>query len=246
MEKKVLCLIDHSLESSYALRFGCMLGKKGATVHAMHVIQTIPFVLRWGMGYARRHWEKEQIEKMEREIKRMVTSEPHCDAVKIKSVVKIGSVSGEILDQLKKESYDLVVAGVHYSQISQKPYLGRLHTDLIDQSPYPIAMVTSFKMPDKVLLYLDGTISSEKTKEFVKRFFEGTQISIVTDSHEVLEHFKDIGEAKIIDRDEVLDVLKQIVPNIDTFIVASGNVELLLYLSREIVPEIMGALILYR
>ncbi len=247
MGAKVLCLIDHSLESSYALRFACMLGKeRGADVHAMHVIQTLPFVLRWGMGYARKHWEKEQIERMGNEIKRMVESEPRCQNVTITPIVKIGSVKGEVVDQLKRESYDLVVTGVHYSQISQKPYLGTLHTDLIDQSPYPLAMITSFKIPEKVLLYLDGTIAIEKTKDFIKRFFESKDINIITDFEQAAEKTKDIGKSKVVKKEDVLDTLKAELANIDTLLIASGNVELLIYLCREVIPEMLGTVILFR
>ncbi|MDL1970030.1 MAG: universal stress protein [Candidatus Desulfofervidaceae bacterium] len=247
MAGKLLTLIDHSLEASYALRFACVLGQqKKAEVQAMHVIQYLPAALAVGSGWARRHWEKEQIEQMEREIERMVSSEGVCKNVNIVPLVTMGSVSSEVLNQLKKESYGMVISGVHYSKLSQKPYLGSLHTHLIEKSPYPIALVTSFKPVEKILLFLDDTICLEKTKDFLKRFFNQSPVLTLSNSQNILDKIEDVVSKELVKEDKIVERIKSEASKMDVIIIVSGNLDLLVHFSKEILPETLGAIVLFR
>jgi nucleotide-binding universal stress UspA family protein len=248
MAEKILVLLDHSLQSNYALRFACTLGRKReGEVEIMHVIQSFPHPLTSGSGWARRHWERDQIDQMMKEFGRMVESEGRCKDLNIVSLITIGSVSGEVSKQLKKEvSYEIVISGVHYSEVLHKPYLGRLHTHLINESPYPLALVSSFKPAQKLLLYMDGTVPWERIKGFIKKFFAEVEVLVVGNSEYVLSEIKEIETKVLISSENTAEKLRSEAQNVEVIMLGSDDTHVLFSLTKYILPETLGAIILFK
>jgi nucleotide-binding universal stress UspA family protein len=176
---RTLVAVDHELESNFALRFACNLAQFGdLEVEAVHVLEPLPMDLLRNLGWARSHWNEEQITQAEEEITQLIAGEIESCPMHGKPKIVQGDPVKMILVEAKTGDFDLVVIGAPYRSLSVKPLLGPIQAKVIQKIDRPLVLVKTVRKIQKVLICTDGTSTAEQGLGFIARLFQKGNFSL--------------------------------------------------------------------
>lgn len=157
----LLVTIDHSLESSFALRTACMFGTD-VNIQPIHVFDRPGRDIAFGAGWARKSWERETSRQAEETIEDLVSAEKsQCPCIH-DPLVLTGDPIQEPADRFWSSQFDLLVVGApfrglgplalvrHFNQVTRKA--GR---------SLPLMVVHHLKPINKIVALTDGSELAE-------------------------------------------------------------------------------------
>ncbi len=172
-----LVAVSPDIEASIALRFACELAHFcEMSIQAIYAKEPeLPGAFS-EIGWARRTWEREMIEKFEKEISKLVATESRFCPVAINPIVTTGDKEKVILEQLKSGKYDVFIEGA----VSLEPEIieERLDSKLYKHSPVPIILVRNLLKIEEVILLLEGDSIDDAFLSFLDQIFERKNIKM--------------------------------------------------------------------
>ncbi len=166
-----LVAVSPDIEASIALRFACELAHFcEMSIQAIYAKEPeLPGTFS-EIGWARRTWEREMIEKFEKEISKLVTTESRFCPVAINPIVTTGDREKVILDRLKSGEYDLFIEGA----VSMDPDIihERLESRLYTNAPVPVILVRNLLKIKDILILLEEDKINEGLINFLEQIFQ--------------------------------------------------------------------------
>jgi len=190
---RTLVAVDHELESNFALRFACSLAQfTELEVEAVHVLEPLPMDLLRGLGWARKHFDEEQIKKAQEEITQLISGEIESCPFFGKPKIVQGDPVKTILKEARDGDFDLLVVGTPYRSLSVKPLIGAYQAKFIQNADRPLVLVKTVRPLKRILVCDDGTATAEQCLTFVGKLLQKGQFSLT------LVHVQDIfhGETR--------------------------------------------------
>ncbi len=198
---KALVYVDPDLSSSIALRYTCNLaGMFDMEIQAIHAHQPEGHSHMVHAGWARRTWEKIQLEESKKEIEQLLTAEKQYCPVSIQPIVLAGDPKKEIQEHLEKGGYDLFVEGIR-RPLSSKGLAKKLQSSLYMTAPCPILLVQNLTPLDKVLLVIRERPTTKAMLSMFNNLFKGGKWTMDAMIPEFL--------VKSVDEKEAEEVLKE-------------------------------------
>ncbi len=175
---KVLAPIDFSPITQETLKLLKLLEeKKGAKVTLLNVVEPkllnlYPESLPFGTV------EVEELESLNRVL--LKRAEEELKKYPYPSKVRLGNVVEEILLELERENYELLVLGSHRRGVLERLLVGSTTQKLLNLSKVPTFVVKGkFLGLDKVLISYDFSKNSTKFIKFIKIFFKNLTKKLV-------------------------------------------------------------------
>lgn len=139
--RSIVIATDGSENTQKAISYGIMLAKlSGATVHALHVMDTSSFSQSWTAG-------KEIIyEILEKEGQKATFKVKECgeaSGVEVKEVVLDGHPGREIIDFAENNDIDLIVMGTLGKTGLNRFLMGSVAENVVRNSKVPVLVVRS-------------------------------------------------------------------------------------------------------
>ena len=195
---RALVYVDPDLSSSIALRYTCQLaGMFEMEIQAIHAHEPEAHA---HTGWARRTWEKIQLEESKKEIEQLLTAEKQFCPVSIQPIVVAGDPKKEIQEHLEKGGYDLFVEGIR-RPLSTKNLAKKLQSSLYQTAPCPILLVQNLTPLNKVLLVIRERPTTKALLSMFSNLFKGAKWSLDAVIPEFL--------AQSVGDDEAQEVLKE-------------------------------------
>lgn len=181
---KVLVAVDSDLASSIALRYGCQLASLMETeLQTIHVKEPGLEGPATGVGWARRTWEKELMQKGKEEIAQLLKAESSFCPVLSKPLIFVGDREEEILNELQRGAYDLFVEGFSSVSSSAKLYQ-KIHSSLYKHMDCPFILVKNLLPLQKVLFLLRDEVDPHRLLSTFLRIFREAKIGVDLLSYE--------------------------------------------------------------
>jgi len=173
---RFLVAIDHTVESTFALRAACGLAKeKGGTLEALHVLDPTAKSLDYGSGWAIHSYKKERLQEAYADMEGVLASESQtCESTPDLKVV-FGDVVKEIAREVAKGPFDVLFMGsVHPLE---GPHQGVL-LKLLSKVPCPVITVKHYRPLRKILLLVGDTETSEAEASKTELLLKGLSVHI--------------------------------------------------------------------
>lgn len=139
--KKILVPVDFSEPSKKALTYGFTLATQfNSQLLITHIVPESSALM---YAFPTEMWkvEKEQHEKARREIDTLVRAE-YASKLNLQTIIKIGSIEGELLGIVTDEAVDLVVMGTHGRRNLGRWFIGSVTEHLLRKVPAPVLTVS--------------------------------------------------------------------------------------------------------
>ncbi len=193
---RALVYVDPDLSSSIALRYICQLaGMFDMEIQAIHAREPETHAHMVHTGWARRTWEKIQLEESKKEIEQLLTAEKQFCPVSIQPILVTGDPKKEIQEHLEKGGYDLFVEGIR-RPLSPKNLSKKLQSSLYQSAPCPILLVQNLTPLNKVLLVIRERPTTKALLSMFGNLFKGAKWSVDAIIPEFLARSVDESEAK--------------------------------------------------
>ncbi len=194
-----LVAVSPDIEASIALRFACELAHFcEMSIQAIYAKEPeLPGTFS-EIGWARRTWEREMIEKFEKEISKLVTTESRFCPVAINPIVTTGDKEKVILDRLKSGEYDLFIEGA----VSMDPDVihERLESRLYANAPTPVILVRNLLKIRDILILLEEDNINERLMNLLEQIFQrkdfNTNVCFLEETSGNLEELKSVNQLK--------------------------------------------------
>lgn len=173
---RFLVAIDHTVESTFALRAAChLLKEKEGHLEALHVLDPTAKTLDYGAGWAIHTYKRERFQEAYADMQGVLTSESQtCESTPDLKVV-FGDVVKEIAREAARGSFDVLFMGsVHPLE---GPHQGIL-LKLLPKAPCPVITVKHFRPLRKVLLLVGDEAAAEKALSTTGRLLEGLPVHV--------------------------------------------------------------------
>jgi hypothetical protein len=178
---RALVSIDADLASSIALRYTCQLAKlmevEIQTIHIHEPEKAGAGGAVMGAGWARHTYEKELIETASKGISQLLTAESGFCPVLNKPIILSGDREKEILDTLRKGSYDLFVEGMPVG-FSSKTLGKLLKGGLYHHLPVPALLVPNLFPLKRLLLLIGDDKDYETLYGTLASLFKGIELEV--------------------------------------------------------------------
>ncbi len=196
---RALVAVEPDLSSSIALRYTCQLANKfEMEIQAIHAHEPAVDSHMVHVGWARRTWEKTQLEESKKEIEQLLTAEGQFCPVSIKPIIVAGDAQKEILERLGEGKYDLYVEGIR-RPLSEKYIEKKIQSSLYQTAPCPILLVQNLVPVDKVLLVFRNRPLAKALRSIFCGIFRGGDWAVDV----LLPRFQDGG----MTRDEAEELI---------------------------------------
>jgi hypothetical protein len=106
-----------------------------------------------GSGWVRSTWENGLLQTAQQEIAQLINTEKANCPVLDEPIVRIGDREEELLQEIKRESYDVFLEGV-LSSSDEQLFFQKVRSKLYRQIPCPIILVKNLVAPSRVALLL--------------------------------------------------------------------------------------------
>jgi len=173
-----LVALDADLASSIALRYSCRLTELvDMNLQTIHVEEVEKDGYPPGSGWVRGTWEKGLLRNARDEISQLINTEKSSCPSLGASIVRIGDKEEELLKEIERESYDLLLEGVLYSfdtQLFQRKIRSKLYKD----APCPIILVKNLVDPGHAALLLGELQDVEPLVSTFLKIFEGARLTL--------------------------------------------------------------------
>jgi len=175
---RTLVYLDADLASSIALRYTCQLAQLvDMKLYSVHVEEPDQDGHAPGTGWVRRTWESTVLKTGEFEIAQLIKAEKaSCPKLSTPKML-IGDRENEILREIQKESYDLLVEGSLHSFTAKKLY-DKIHSRLYRHIPCPVIIVKNLVHIEKVALIVRNEIESKKSISMFLKIFKGAKLKL--------------------------------------------------------------------
>ncbi len=174
---RALVYVDPDLSSSIALRYTCQLaGMFDMEIQAIHAHEPEAHAHMIHTGWARRTWEKIQLEESKKEIEQLLNAEKQYCPVSIQPILVTGDPKKEIQEHLEKGGYDLFVEGIR-RPLSPKSLSKKLQSSLYQSAPCPILLVQNLSPLSKVLLVIRERPTTKAMLSMFNSLFKGAKWS---------------------------------------------------------------------
>lgn len=173
---RFLVAIDHTVESTFALRAACALAKeKGGYLEAVHVLDPSAKSLDYGTGWAIHTYKRELLKDAYADMEGVIASEGQaCAAVPDLKVV-FGNVVKEISREVEKGAFDLLFVGsVHPLEGTHQGILLKL----LQKVPCPVFIVKHYRPLRKVLVCAGESETFEKAVSKTEFLLKGLSLHI--------------------------------------------------------------------
>lgn len=173
---RFLVAIDHSVESSFALRVACLLAGEGrGHVEALHVLAPSSETSDYGRGWAVHTYRREQLKVAHRDMADVIASESGTCGTQPELKVVFGMAVKEIAREVSKGSFDFLFMGsVHPLE---GPHQGILRK-LLHKVPCPIVVLKHYRPIRRVLLYLEEGTAAERAVSQAGILLKGLNIPV--------------------------------------------------------------------
>jgi len=157
---RFLVAIDHTVESSFALRAACRLAKeRGGYLEALHVLGRSAPPRDYGAGWAIHTYKRERMKDAYLDMGGVIASEKEA----YETVPDLKVVSGNVVKEIAKEtsegSFDFLFMGsVHPLEGTHRGILLRL----LPKVSCPIVVLRHYRPLKKVLLFVEDEQTSER------------------------------------------------------------------------------------
>lgn len=177
---RFLVAIDHTVESTFALRAACALArKKGGYLEAVHVLDPSSKTLDYGTGWAVHTYKRELLKDAYSDMEGVIASEGQTCESKPDLKVVFGNVVKEITREVAKGAFDLLFMGsVHPLE---GPHQGIL-LKLLQKVRCPVIIVKHYRPLQKVLVYAGESEDFERAvskAEFLLKGLSPLQVDLV-------------------------------------------------------------------
>jgi nucleotide-binding universal stress UspA family protein len=173
---RFLVAIDHTVESTFALRAACGLAReKGGALEALHVLDPSAKTLDYGAGWAIHSYKKERLREAYADMEGVIASESQtCESTPDLKVV-FGDVAREVASEVARGSFDVLFLGsVHPLE---GPHQGIL-LKLLSKVPCPLITVKHYRPLRKVLLLVGDAEASEAEVSKTELLLKGLPVHI--------------------------------------------------------------------
>lgn len=151
----ILYATDLSQNSAYAFRYAVNSAQKhDAQIHILHVIETIPpgaeGIMQWVIGQdkiemARGVTKDSLVKRIENRLKEFAKQELKGDPETLKRVASIKVVLGdpavEILKEVEKPDYDILIIGTHGKGVIEHTFLGSVSEKVLHRISKPVYII---------------------------------------------------------------------------------------------------------
>jgi nucleotide-binding universal stress UspA family protein len=153
--KNILYATDLSQNSAYAFRYAVNSAQKhDALIHILHVIETIPpgaeGIMQWVIGQdkieiARGVTKDSLVKRIENRLMEFAKQELKGDPETLKRVASIKVVLGdptvEILKEVEKPDYDILIIGTHGKGVIEHTFLGSVSEKVLHRISKPVYII---------------------------------------------------------------------------------------------------------
>lgn len=158
----LLVAVEHSLESSFALRTACFFGLK-INIRPIYVIEPPGRDITLGAGWAWKSWERETRQQAKTYIEDLLVAERNQCANIEDAVIMMGDPIHEMTDYFWQGSYDMLVVGTPFREIEPMALGRRIkHAARKARRDLPVLLVRHLKNIQQVVALTDGSGSAEK------------------------------------------------------------------------------------
>jgi len=173
---RFLVAIDHSVESSFALRVACQLAGEGrGYVEALHVRALSSETSDYGRGWAVHTYRREQMQVAYRDMADVIASESQTCGTQPELKLVSGTAVKEIARELSKGSFDFLFMGsVHPLE---GPHQGIL-TKLLHKVSCPIVVLKHYRPIRTVLVCLEEGTAADKAVSQAGTLLTGLNIPL--------------------------------------------------------------------
>jgi len=175
---RTLVAIEVDLASSLALRYACQLGNLlDLEIHPVYVTGPSTVEPNTGVGWVRRTWEREVVQRGKEEISQLLTSEAEsCPRLGEPRVI-YGDRVTELMKLMEQEAYDLYVEGAPYP-FNPSTIFKRLNLKFYQRLQAPLIWLRVLRQINQVLILCPGPASAELLAQTFQRFWCGCAVPL--------------------------------------------------------------------
>jgi nucleotide-binding universal stress UspA family protein len=197
---RFLVAIDHTVESSFALRAACCLARaRGGTVEAFHVLSPETRLLDYGAGWTIHTYNRERVRDAYLDMAGVIASEKEAYGTLLDLKVVFGNAIREIVREVSAGPFDFLFMGSVHAL--EGPHHGIL-LKLLMKTACPLITLRHFRPLRKALLFLDDRQAAEKAVTETGRLLQGlpVQLHVVCDPRLGRENEGQAFLKKMVDR----------------------------------------------
>jgi nucleotide-binding universal stress UspA family protein len=157
----LLVTIDHSLESSFALRTACLFGTD-LNIQPIHIFDRPGRDIAFGAGWARKSWERETSRQASETVEDLVLAErTQCPNIH-DPLVLTGDPIQEPADRFWSGQFDLLVVGAPFRGLGPLALYRRFsHVARKTGRSLPLMVVRQLNAIEKITALTDGSAPAE-------------------------------------------------------------------------------------
>jgi nucleotide-binding universal stress UspA family protein len=173
---RFLVAIDHTVESTFALRAACGLAReRGGTLEAFHVLDPSAKTLDYGAGWAIHSYKRERLREAYADMEGVIASESQTRESTPDLKVVFGEIVKEIAREVARGSFDVLFMGsVHPLE---GPHQGILFK-LLSKVPCPVITVKQYRPLKRVLLLVGEREAAEEAVSKAELLLKGLSVHI--------------------------------------------------------------------
>ena len=173
-----LLAINADLASSIAFRYACRLAEViDMRLETIHIEAAAKEKFPPGSGWVRSTWEAGLLQSARETINQLINTEKNeCPALGA-SIVRIGDREDELLGEIQKKSYDLLLEGI-LEDFDAHSFHQRIRSKLYRYAPCPIILVKNLAHPDRVALLLQDAEDVVPVVSTFMRLFDPSKTAV--------------------------------------------------------------------
>ena len=173
-----LLAINADLASSIAFRYACRLAEViDMRLETIHIEAAAKEKYPPGSGWVRSTWEAGLLQSARETINQLINTEKNeCPALGT-SIVRIGDREDELLGEIQKKSYDLLLEGI-LEDFDAHSFHQRIRSKLYRYAPCPIILVKNLAHPDRVALLLQDAEDVVPVVSTFMRLFDPSKTAV--------------------------------------------------------------------
>jgi hypothetical protein len=174
----MLVSLNADLASSIAFRYACRLTEL-VDIHlqTIHVEEVEKEGYPPGSGWVRSTWEKGLLQTAQEEISQLINTEKSTCPPLNAAIIRIGDRDEELLQEIKNESYDLLLEGV-LGSFDEQLFYKKLRSKLYKQTPCPILLVKNLVNPAQVALLMGEHKDVKPVVSTFLRIFSKSKVTV--------------------------------------------------------------------
>ncbi len=175
---KTLVSLNADLASSIALRYACQMASfMQLELQTIHVEEPGAEGKPLGTGWVRRSWEKAMLETGQEEISQLIQAEKtHCPPLAATKMC-IGDREEEILNELRREHYDLFMEGILYT-FTPTSFYKKIQSRVYRQASCPIILVKNLTSLNRVVILLGAEMDHAGVLDTFLKMFGDAKVDI--------------------------------------------------------------------